>query len=224
MNSAGCSERAVALLSGGIDSVVSLAAAVGACDVRLALFADYGQPAVERERQAVLAVATYYSIPVREIALPWLRELMPAPMTKSGAGDATLREIDSVWIPNRNGILINCAAAFAEAYRYRYVVTGFNSEEAVEFPDNRSEYVARINRGLILSTRSGVTVVSFTQQLTKAEIVMLGMSLSAPLSVAWSCYGGGELMCGNCASCTKLKHALAAVPPERRPRIKFAAG
>lgn len=225
---AGRSDRAIALVSGGIDSVVSLAAAVAACDVRLALFVDYGQPAVERERQAVLGAVNYYSVPFREIALPWLGQLMPAAFRESrrgGAADGTpLDQIDSVWIPNRNGILANCAAAFAEAYCYQYVVTGFNSEEAEEFPDNRCEFVTRLNRGLVLSTRNGVRVISFTQHLTKAEIITLGMTLSAPLSIAWSCYKGGDLMCGTCASCKKLRNALSAVPPARRPLIVFAAG
>lgn len=228
MMRAGRSDRAVALMSGGIDSIVSLAAAVSVCDVRLALFVDYGQPALERERQAVLGAVNYYSIPFREISLPWLGELMPAELREARPGGSTsaapLNRLDSIWIPNRNGILTNCAAAFAEAYRYHYVVTGFNSEEAEEFPDNRREFVARLNRGLILSTRNGVRVVSFTQNLLKSEIITLGMKLSAPLSVAWSCYEGGAQMCGTCASCMKLRNALAAVPPERRPRLEFAAG
>ena len=218
-------DRAVALMSGGIDSIVSLAAAVAVCDVRLALFFDYGQPAVERERQAVLGAVNYYSIPFREISLPWLGELMPTELREAHLNGSTsgtpLNRLESVWIPNRNGILTNCAAAFAEAYRYHYVVTGFNSEEAEEFPDNRREFVARLNRGLILSTRNGVRVVSFTQNLLKAEIIHLGMKLSAPLSIAWSCYEGGARMCGTCSSCLKLKNAIATVPPERRPRLEF---
>lgn len=219
-------DRAVALVSGGIDSIVSLAAAVAAYDVRLALFVDYGQPALARERQAVLGAVNHFGVPFREISLPWLGELMPEALRHSGAGSgeagAGLGTIDAVWIPNRNGILVNCAAAFAEAYDCRYVITGFNSEEALEFPDNRVEYVSRLNRGLLLSTRNGVRVVSFTQRLSKTDIISLGMRLSAPLSVAWSCYTGGDVMCGICASCEKLKRAIASLPPELRPVLEFA--
>ena len=59
-------KRAVALVSGGLDSVVSLAQAAAVMDVRLVIFFDYGQRAVDRERNAVLGVVNYYDHPLRE--------------------------------------------------------------------------------------------------------------------------------------------------------------
>jgi 7-cyano-7-deazaguanine synthase len=218
-------QRAVALVSGGLDSVVSLARAQTEMDVRLVLFADYGQRAAERERAAVLSVATFYGLPFREVDITWLRELSPEGMrsgTQRNTGEPELDSLDAVWIPNRNGVLLNVAAAFAENYRCEFVITGFNREEAVEFPDNRAEYVDRVNRGLELSTRGGVRVTSFTQDLEKNEIVALGVELRAPLSVIWSCYEGGDVMCGRCASCRRLKAAVASMPGGKMPPIQFA--
>jgi len=223
-------ERAVALVSGGLDSVVSLAKARVGADVRLVLFADYGQRSVERERAAVIGVATFYGLPFREVDLTWLRPLSPEGMRSGATSDnATLggppprlEAIDDVWIPNRNGVLLSVAAAFAESYRCGIVVTGFNREEAVDFPDNRAEYVAMVNRSLELSTRNGVRVVSYTQDLGKREIVALGIDLKAPLSLVWSCYDALEEMCGRCASCRRLKAAVDALPAQKRPPIRFA--
>jgi 7-cyano-7-deazaguanine synthase len=101
------------------------------------------------------------------------------------------------------------------------VVTGFNKEEAAEFPDNTGRFVDRMNACLRLSTLSGVRIVSFTQQLNKREILLLGDRLSAPLSVIWSCYRGGRLMCGICASCRRLKNALQSLPKDKRPILHF---
>lgn len=236
------SERAIALVSGGLDSVVSLAAAVRELDVRLALFFDYGQRALPNERQAAIGAANYYSIPFREIKFEWLRDLSPPAMVSSaarrgentgegsedagiGMGDAGRESGDAglgaVWIPNRNGLFVNAAASFAEKYACGILVTGFNLEEARDFPDNRREFAARINRCLALSTLNRVRIKSFTQDLTKAQIISLGMDLSAPLSIIWSCYHDGEVMCGACASCARLRNALFSLPPSQRPVLRF---
>jgi 7-cyano-7-deazaguanine synthase len=217
--------RAVALVSGGLDSVVSLAKAQTETDVRLVLFADYGQRSVERERAAVIGAASFYGLPFGEVDLTWLRSLSPEGMRSESAGigrTPRLETLDDVWIPNRNGVLLNVAASFAEGYRCDLVVTGFNREEAADFPDNRAEYVSIVNRGFESSTRSGVRVVSYTQNLDKREIIELGVELRAPLFLIWSCYDALDAMCGRCASCRRLKAALDAVPAGKRPVIEFA--
>jgi 7-cyano-7-deazaguanine synthase len=140
----------------------------------------------------------------------------------SGGKPPRLETLDDVWIPNRNGLLVNAAAAFAESYGCDFVVTGFNREEAADFPDNGAEFVAAVNRGLEFSTRNGVRVMSYTQDLGKREIVALGSELRAPLSLVWSCYDAGQMMCGKCASCRRLKVALDAQPAGKKPVIEFA--
>jgi len=226
--SASRKERAVALVSGGLDSVVSLARAEKDLDVRLVLFCNYRQRALERERNAVLGVVNYYGLPFREVDLSWLAALAPEAMRKTDADVGTgaahdLNSMEAVWIPNRNGVFLNVAAAHAERYRCTMVVTGFNREEAEEFPDNGARFVDSVNACLRFSTRNGVRVVSFTQELCKREILMLGDDLGAPLSVIWSCYRDGKLMCGRCASCRKLKNALESLPESRRPVLEFEA-
>jgi 7-cyano-7-deazaguanine synthase len=138
-------------------------------------------------------------------------------------GSSQLRALDDVWIPNRNGVFLNIAASFAESYDCAVVVTGFNREEAVEFPDNSADYVDSVNESLKYSTRNGVEVVSPTLGLTKREIILDGIEARAPLSVIWSCYREGPVMCGECGSCEKLRVALLAVPDDKRPVIEFSS-
>jgi 7-cyano-7-deazaguanine synthase len=124
-----------------------------------------------------------------------------------------------VWIPNRNGVFINIAAAYAERNSCDTIVTGFNREEAEEFPDNSIEYVERVNRALAMSTRNGVRVESFTIDLDKRAILRWG-SVRAALDRV-ECYRSGERMCGRCASCRRLRFALDSLPASDRPVIEF---
>jgi 7-cyano-7-deazaguanine synthase len=222
----GPKSRAVALVSGGLDSVVSLAAGLRETDVRLVLFCNYGQGAVTREREAVLAAVNYYQVPFREVDLVWLGRLAPDglcpnPTEERDGRTPPLDSLTDVWVPNRNGVFLSVAAAFAESYGCDRVIAGFNREEAAEFPDNRPEFVAKINESFKFSTLTGVEVKSYTQDLTKREILLLGQKLGAPLSIIWSCYTGGETMCGRCSSCRKLRQALDSLTDDKRPRLEL---
>ena len=222
----GQKRRAVALVSGGLDSIVSLAAGLRETAVRLVLFFNYGQGALAREREAALAAVNFYQVPFREVDLAWLGPLAPDGLCPDPAAEQTgqavaLESLTDVWVPNRNGVFLNVAAAFAESYGCGTVIAGFNREEAAEFPDNRAEYVEKINESFKFSTLTGVEVKSYTQQLSKPDILLLGRELRAPLSIIWSCYTGGETMCGRCASCRKLRQALDVLPEAKRPRLEF---
>jgi len=215
--------RSIVLASGGLDSLVSLARAVRERDVRLVLFFDYGQRARESERVSSMSAANYYGLPFAEVDIRWLEALSPRGMRSDARGDDDLSALEQVWIPNRNGVFINVAAAYAESYGCDTVVTGFNREEAEEFPDNSHDYVDRANLALALSTRNRVRVESFTLDLDKRAIIRLGLELKAPLSIVWSCYRSGERMCGRCASCARLRVAVDSLPAGDQPVIEFDA-
>jgi len=217
-------QKSIALVSGGLDSLVSLARAVNERDVRAVMFIDYGQRARESERASSMSAANYYGLAFLDVDLRWLESLSPAGMRASrGEVPDALATLDEVWIPNRNGVFVNTAAAYAESYGCDTVVTGFNREEAMEFPDNSRDYVERVNASLELSTRNRVRVESFTIDLDKRAIIRMGIELKAPLSIVWSCYKSGGKMCGRCASCARLRTAIDSLPESERPVIEFDA-
>jgi 7-cyano-7-deazaguanine synthase len=205
--------KGVAILSGGLDSAVSLAAAVRRMDVVLALTFDYGQRAARRERLAAAAIARRFRIPHRVIALPWLAGITRTALVDRRAalplGELSERSAKAVWVPNRNGIFIEIAAAHAESLGASRLVTGFNREEAATFPDNSPAYVEAVNRALSYSTATGVRVVSYTAGLDKRGIVRLGRRLAVPLAKVWPCYEGGRAWCRRCESCLRSLRALA---------------
>lgn len=214
--------RSIALVSGGLDSLVSLARAVTEREVRAVMFFDYGQRARESERVSSMSAANFYRLSFLDADVRWLESLSPAGMRASRTdSENALATLDDVWIPNRNGVFINVAAAYAESYGCQTIVTGFNREEAEEFPDNSREYVERVNAALALSTRNRARVESFTIDLDKRAIIRMGIELKAPLSIVWSCYRSGARMCGRCASCARLRGALDSLPAAERPVLQF---
>ncbi|HBC92344.1 MAG TPA: 7-cyano-7-deazaguanine synthase QueC [Pelotomaculum sp.] len=211
--------KSVVLLSGGLDSTVSFAHALRESEVALCLTFNYGQRAANREKKAAAALAAHYRVEHLVIELPFLRDITSTALVRSdldlpeperaGLDDfaASTASAAAVWVPNRNGVFINIAAAFAESRQCGLVVTGFNREEAVTFPDNSPDFVAAAGHALSYSTLNKVKVVSYTQRLDKAEIIKLGLRLDVPFEHIWSCYKGYEKMCGSCESCRRFKRA-----------------
>ena len=212
--------RSVVLLSGGLDSVVNLKKAHDEGEVVLALTFDYGQTSFPSERRAACECARRYGIKHRVVELPWYSELLPPVMSgrefaPSHDGASLKRHQDllkEVWVPNRNCVLVAVGVAHAEAAGAGHLVAGFNLEEAEVFPDNSAEFVEAINRVLGISTLSGVKVIAYTQGMTKSETVRLAAEIDAPLDLVYSCYmpSSGQVMCGSCQSCVRLKGALEA--------------
>jgi 7-cyano-7-deazaguanine synthase len=211
--------RAVSILSGGLDSTVSTALAIrSGVRVSQAVFFDYGQKAARREREASRTIARHYGAAWREIALPWLgavtrtslvgRSAPPRVSEKDLDGTRARETAKAVWVPNRNGVFLNAAAAVAESIGAGLIVTGFDREEAATFPDNSRAFIAAASRALRYSTANHVRVRSFVASMDKAAIVRAGLRLKVPLGKTWSCYLGGKRPCGRCESCMRSIRAL----------------
>ncbi len=214
----------VVLLSGGLDSSANLAIAAETDTVVLALHLDYGQRAAVPEWRASRAIAEYYGVKVERIEIPWLGRLGGSSLTDQSRDIPELRanELDtlskitesarSVWVPNRNGVLLNIAAAYAERFRAKRVVVGFNREEATTFPDNSQAFLDQTTRAFSYSTMTGVEVHCYTTAMDKTEIVTRLKTLSRPFphALVWSCYHAGAEPCGRCESCGRHDRALRA--------------
>ncbi|NQV69852.1 MAG: 7-cyano-7-deazaguanine synthase QueC [Pseudohongiella sp.] len=211
--------KSIVLLSGGLDSTVSLHIAKEKMEVVLALTFDYGQKSATREITAATSISRHYEIPHKVVELPWLQEITNTALVAVDKVVPLLnqQELDSakanssaeaVWVPNRNGVFINIAAAFAESIDADMIITGFNAEEAVTFPDNSMPFVESIKKSLSYSTLNKVKVNSYVQGVNKAGIIKLAKEKAVPVQLCWSCYLGGEAPCGECESCLRLARAM----------------
>ena len=214
--------KSIVLLSGGLDSAVSLAMALKETAVVFCLTFDYGQRSAQKEKASAAALAAHYNVEHRVLKLEFLKDItktalvmcdknIPEPDTAELDDDLISKtNAASVWVPNRNGLFVNIAAVFAEATGCNLIVTGFNREEAATFPDNSADFVCAANNALSYSTLNKVKLVSYTQVLDKIEIIKLGLALGLPFQYIWSCYRGGESMCRRCESCRRLDRAVQA--------------
>ncbi len=211
----------VILLSAGLDSSVAMAQFLQSDPGGIALTFDYGQRAAPQETSRSRRLASHYGLEHQVIDLPFLAQVTDTALVNRDQEvpqmeqedldrilDVTLDTAAKVWVPNRNGLFVNIAAALAESRGIEYIVAGFNAEEAATFPDNSPQFVQAVNRALTYSTLNQVKLISPTQNLNKMEIVRLGLDLEIPWELLWSCYQGEDKMCGKCESCRRLQRAL----------------
>jgi len=193
--------RAVALLSGGLDSVVAMLLAREQAQIDLALTIDYGQKACRNEIEASAAFCRIYGLTHKVVQLPFMQDM------RSGLIEASGMEDNAPWVPNRNGLLINVAACYAENLNADWVICGFNREEGLDFPDNTKEFVEAANSSLSYSTLNQVKLISPVQDMDKVQIVAAARSLGVNLGLIWSCYRPGDKPCGQCPSCLRNNQA-----------------
>lgn len=208
--------KSIILLSGGLDSLVSLGLKKEELNISLALTFDYGQKSAEREIETSAKICNYYNIEHKVIKLDWLKDITNTALV-SDDNVPTGKELNtpeesakSVWVPNRNGLFLNIAGCFADSYDYDYILIGANKEEGQTFPDNTQEFIDSVNSEFLYSTRKKPKVAAPLINYVKNDIVMLALKHGVPLELTMSCYQGGEQHCGICESCTRLRHALEA--------------
>ena len=206
--------KSVILLSGGLDSLVSLGLTREKYNVELALTFDYGQKALMSEIEASAKICEYYKVRHKIIKLDFLKEITHTSLCSNKeiptGENLTLGEksAKSVWVPNRNGLFLNIAASFSDSEDYGYIIIGANQEEASTFPDNTKEFIDRTEKEFEYSTRRRPKVLAPLINYTKNDIVKLAVENSIPLKFVKSCYQSGEKHCGKCESCIRLKNAL----------------
>ncbi|HEX8513522.1 MAG TPA: 7-cyano-7-deazaguanine synthase QueC [Allosphingosinicella sp.] len=201
--------KAVALLSGGLDSMVAAAMARESGYSLLALTVDYGQRhRVELEAAARIAAGLGAE---RHVVLPLdLRAFGGSALTadiavpKDGVGD----DIPVTYVPARNTIFLSLALGWAEAAGAAEIYIGVNALDYSGYPDCRPDFVAAFERLAALATRAGdegghFRIATPLLDMTKADIVREADRLGLDAGLSWSCYdpAPGGRHCGLCDSC-----------------------
>ena len=225
--------KSVVLLSGGLDSATNLYIAHQKTQIILAITFDYGQRVAAQEAKAASELCRRLSIPHKVLSIPWVKEFGGSSLTDINktvpqGGDVNIEDLNqsrksatSVWVPNRNGILLNIAAGFAEALGADCVIPGFNIEEAQTFPDNTVDFLDALSESFSYSTASQVKALCFTTELNKTQIVAEAANLKLPFELLWPCYMPGEKWCGQCESCLRFRRALEQNNLLSRLKINF---
>lgn len=204
--------RAVSLLSGGLDSTVSLAYALSKGYEVTPLTVRYGQRH-SRELESARRVVGHYGLKDHVVMDLDLRAFTGSALTSAvvdvpeRASASDIGEgIPVTYVPARNIIFLSVAAGLCETIGGEAIFIGANAIDYSGYPDCRPEFFDAFERTLAVGTKAGVEghaprVHAPILRMTKAEIVRLGVDLRAPLELTWSCYQGGERACGRCDSC-----------------------
>ena len=206
--------KAVLLLSGGLDSTTLLAHAVReGFDVHAMTF-RYGQRHAS-EIDAARRVAAHYPVRDHVIVDIDLRTFGGSALTSDIAvpkdretGEMT-GGIPITYVPARNTIFLSFALAWAEVLAAGDIFIGVNALDYSGYPDCRPEYIAAYERMANLATRGGVEGTNPIRirtpliDLTKAQIIRLGLELGVDYSITQSCYDPDPsgAACGRCDAC-----------------------
>ena len=205
--------KSIILLSGGLDSLVALGSYKDKYNIKLALTFDYGQKAAKEGIKTSENICNFYNIEHKVIKLDWLREITNTALVSEDtiptANIGTKESAQKVWVPNRNGLFLNIAAAFADAKDFDYILFGANKDEAGNFPDNTEQFRNKASELFESSTIKHPKVIAPLINCSKGDIVKIAMENSVPLELVRSCYGSGDKHCGKCESCQHLKRALS---------------
>jgi 7-cyano-7-deazaguanine synthase len=201
-------EKAVVLLSGGMDSCVTTAIANQTHMLAL-LHASYGQRTESRERRAFEEIAAFYG--VREklvVRLDSLGEMGGSALTDERIAvpenfHENASEIPVTYVPFRNAHFLSAAVSWAEVIGATAIFIGAVAEDSSGYPDCRPEYYRVFNELIRVGTRPETRIEIRTPviHMKKSEIIRKGMELKAPLERTWSCYQGEDDACGACDSC-----------------------
>ena len=223
MNGPAKSTSAVVLLSGGLDSTTLLAYAIDAGYSPHAMTFRYGQRhAIEIE--AARRVARAFSVRDHVIVDIDLRTFGGSALTtdaevpKDRACNDMSHGVPITYVPARNTIFLSFALAWAEVLGASDIFIGVNAVDYSGYPDCRPEFVSAYERMANLATRGAVEgtvpvrIRAPLINLTKREIIELGLRLGVDYGMTSSCYdpspsGAG---CGRCDACRLRLEAFAA--------------
>lgn len=211
-------KRAVVLVSGGLDSATVVAVARDQGYQVYALSFDYGQ-----RHRAELQAADRVSIELGAVEHKTVR------LDLSSIGGSALTDesiavpesptsgIPVTYVPARNTIFLSVALGWAEVLRAQDIFIGVNAVDYSGYPDCRPAFISAFERVAQLATRAGVEGEGFRihaplQNLSKAEIIALGVSLGVDYGLTISCYQANAdgAACGRCDSCRLRKEGFIA--------------
>lgn len=216
--------KALVLFSGGVDSTTCLGIAVdkyGAENV-IALSIYYGQKH-DKEIRSAKKIAEYYGVVLKTLDLTKIfadsdcsllshsdenipRESYAEQLEKTDGKPV------STYVPFRNGLFISSAASIALSNKCDVVYYGAHSDDAAgnAYPDCSDEFNQAMNTAVYIGSGNQLKIEAPFVNMTKADIVKIGLELKVPYELTWSCYEGLDKPCGVCGTCRDRIKAFEA--------------
>lgn len=199
--------KAVILVSGGMDSLVTAAIANESYSLAF-LHVNYGQKTEERELKAFNNIANHYKVRERLVVdMEYFSRIGGSSLTDSSIkitdADLEFKGIPSSYVPFRNANILSCAVSWAEVIEAKKIFIGAVEEDSSGYPDCRKIFYEAFNKLIETGTKpqSGISIETPVIEMKKFEIIQKGAELNVPFDLTWSCYRNSEKACGVCDSC-----------------------
>ena len=190
----------VALVSGGIDSLVMCKLLKKDEFGILPIFIDYGQLANEKEWGSCKKIFKISSLPNPEkMDLNGYGKLI-----KSGITDSSKDIHADAFLPGRNLFFLVVAAAYAYQKGIKNIAIGLLSEKTHLFPDQTEEFLVNANFAINSALGDYITIVTPLINFSKKDIIELAKQYNLPVDKTYSCHSGKDSYCGKCIACKEI--------------------
>ncbi|MDD1718023.1 MAG: 7-cyano-7-deazaguanine synthase QueC [Methanoregulaceae archaeon] len=200
--------KAVCLLSGGMDSstLAYLARSEG-YDI-LSLHANYGQRTENREKEAARTIANLVGADEHiEVDHGYLSVFGSSSLTDHSIPvedfNESVHSLPSTYVPFRNGNLLSIATSYAESRGADAIFIGVQAQDYSGYPDCRPGFIHAFQQLIDCGTGDSTHIQLITPfvNMTKQDILRIGLALGVPYEKTWSCYRNVDEACGSCGAC-----------------------
>jgi 7-cyano-7-deazaguanine synthase len=204
------SDKALVMLSGGLDSATCLYWAKEKYSEAIAITFNYFGRLVQEKRASVRLVKAAGINTLIEIDLPFVREAgdFYSGRLKNTPSDAS----ESSYVPARNLIFYSIGAHYAEYLGARWIIGGHNLHDAKFFKDASKKFIDKINilfkEGCLFCNDQAYQILLPLAEMNRKQIISLAIKLKAPLELTWSCHREGSVHCGSCYACRQRLEAF----------------
>jgi 7-cyano-7-deazaguanine synthase len=223
-------DKAIILLSGGLDSATCLYWAKERYSEVIAITFNYFGRLAQEQRASIRLVRAAGVSKVLEIDVPFVKEAgdsssssssyyyysvqsqdpSPSPSSSSSSSDA----LWSSYIPARNMIFYSISAHYAEFLGAKWIIGGHNKHDTKFFKDASKRFIDKMNvlfkEGCLLcnNDNQAYQILLPLAKLNRKQIIKLAIRLKAPIELTWSCHREGNNHCGSCYSCKQRLEAF----------------
>lgn len=198
------------VLSGGMDSTTMLHEF--ASRIALAVSFDYGSNHNAREIACAAENCKILSIEHIVIPLDFMSRYFHSSLLEGAdaipEGDYAEENMHSTVVPFRNGIMLAIAAGLAESRGLKQVMLANHGGDHTIYPDCREGFINAMDSAIRQGTFASIKLAAPYTNISKSDIARRGKELGMDYTLTYSCYKGGELHCGKCATCMERRQAF----------------
>ena len=216
--------KALVLFSGGVDSTTCLAMAIDKYgkDNVIALSVSYGQKHI-KEIEASNKIAEYYGVEHLKLDLSEMFKFSNCSLLSQSTEEVPhetyaeqLSKTDgkpvSTYVPFRNGLFLSSASAIALSKECDVIYYGAHADDSAgnAYPDCSSAFNNAMSTAIYEGSGHQLQIVAPFVNLTKKDVVAIGVKLNVPYQLTWSCYEGKDEPCKVCGTCHDRREAFLA--------------